>query len=76
MRATVRLERAGAPRELQVKLRLPADMKIGAVTVNGEPSTLGGTHGDAVVIRTGERKEFEVVRPHELPVAHASAFSL
>ncbi len=61
VRATVRLERAGAPRELQVKLRLPAEMKIRAVTVNGEPGTLGGTHGDAVVIRTAERKDFEVV---------------
>ncbi len=61
VRATVRLERAGAPRELQVKLRLPAAMKVHAVTVNGEPAALGGTHGDAVVIRTGGRKDFEVV---------------
>ena len=36
-------------------------MKIRAITVNGESAALGGTHGDAVVIRTGERKEFEVV---------------
>jgi len=59
--ATVELERPGAPAELHLKLRLPAARKLGAVTVNGQPATLGGVHGDSVVIQTGDRSRFEVI---------------
>jgi hypothetical protein len=59
LRATLQLEHAGAPAELHVKLR--SATKIRGVTVNGQPAALGGVHGDTVLIRTGGRREFEVV---------------
>jgi hypothetical protein len=58
VRATVELARGAAPLELHVKLRTPAPAKN--VTVNGRPATLGGVHGDTVVIRTGTERRFEV----------------
>jgi hypothetical protein len=61
IQATVELERPGVPAELHVKLRLPAAMKLSAVTVNGQPTPLGGTHGDTVIIQTGNRRRFEVI---------------
>jgi hypothetical protein len=61
VRATVELERPGAPAELYVKLRLPAAMKPGAVTVNGQPATIGGVHADTVIIQAGDRKQFELI---------------
>lgn len=61
VQATVELERPGAPAELHVKLRVPGSMKLGAVTVNGHPATLGGVHGDTVIIQTGNRRQFEVL---------------
>jgi hypothetical protein len=50
-----------APQELHFKLRLPARMVLGRVTVNGETATLGGVHGDTVIIRTEGKTQFEVV---------------
>ena len=59
LRATVQLERAGAPTEIHVKLR--SGKEIRSVTVNGEPTTRGGLHGDTAVIRPGSQREFDVV---------------
>jgi hypothetical protein len=59
--ATVELARPGAPKELHVKLRLPAQSPLGTVTVNGRPAPLGGLHGDTVVVQTGTETHFEVV---------------
>jgi hypothetical protein len=59
--ATVELARPGAPKELHVKLRLPAQSSLRTVTVNGRPSALGGVHGDTVIVRTGTEKRFEIV---------------
>jgi hypothetical protein len=61
VQATVELERPGAPAELYLKLRLPAAMNVRAVTVNGQPATLGGAHGDTIVIQTGDQRRFEVI---------------
>ena len=56
--ATVELSRAGAPKELHVKLRAAGGWK--AATVNGRPATLAGAARDTVVIQTGSERRFEV----------------
>jgi hypothetical protein len=58
--ATVELSRAGSPRELHVKLRLPLEQKLQSTTVNGQPASLGGPHFDTVIIQTRGRSRFEV----------------
>ena len=57
----VELARAGAPRELQVKFRLPAVQTLKGATVNGRPATFSGVHGDSVAFETRNEKSFEVV---------------
>jgi len=57
----VELARAGSPRELQVKFRLPSKHSLKAATVNGRPATFSGLHGDTVVFETRNEKSFEVV---------------
>lgn len=59
--ATVDLAQPGSPKEIHVKLRLPAKQAIQTVKVNGRAATLGGLHHDTVIISTGNEKHFEVV---------------
>jgi hypothetical protein len=59
--ATVELARPGAPKELQVKFRLPAEQKIHTVTANGRAAKLGGSHNDTAIFPTGNEKKFQVV---------------
>jgi len=59
--ATVELAQPGAPRELQVKMRVPARTPLRTVTVNGRPAALGGLHNDTVIIQTGKERRFEVI---------------
>jgi hypothetical protein len=59
--ATVELARPGAPKELQVKFRLPAENALQKVTVNGKPATIGGLHKDVAIFPTGNQRHFEVV---------------
>jgi hypothetical protein len=59
--ASVELARAGAPKELHVKLRMPLTSAVKAATVNGKPATIGGVHNDTVIIRTENARHFEVV---------------
>jgi hypothetical protein len=59
--ANVRLARAGSPQEVQVTVRLPKNNALKAVTVNGETAKFGGRHGDAVIFRTQNQKNFDVV---------------
>jgi hypothetical protein len=59
--ASVTLARAGAPKELHVKLRLPEQYSLGTVTVNGRPAQVGGLHKDTVIIAAGNESKFEVV---------------
>ncbi len=54
----VELTGATDPKELHFKLRLPAQIAIKRVTVNGEPAKL---QGENVVIETKGKKEFEVI---------------
>jgi hypothetical protein len=59
--ATVDLARAGAPKELHVKLRMPPANAVKTATVNGRPAVIGGLHNDTVIVQTGSEKHFEVV---------------
>jgi hypothetical protein len=59
--ATVELARAGAPKELHVKLRTPLSNKVTTATVNGRPATIGGPHDDTVILQTGSERHFEIV---------------
>jgi len=59
--ATVELAPASAPREIEVKLRVPRETPVRRVTVNGRPATLGGPHHDTVAIEVGAGRRFEVV---------------
>ena len=49
-----------APAEIQVSLRAPKGSTVQRVTVNGRPAALAGRRGDAVVIRTGSERRFEI----------------
>jgi hypothetical protein len=57
----VELIGARTPKELHFKLRLPARMVLERVTVNGEPVSPRGVHGDTVMIRTKGKAQFEIV---------------
>ena len=59
--ATVELARAGAPKELHVKLRMPRANAVKTATVNGRQAAVGGVHNDTVMVPTGNEKQFEVV---------------
>jgi len=56
----VELARAGEPKELQVKLRLPARNQIREARVNGASAKLDGAHHDTIVIDTGRERVFEI----------------
>jgi hypothetical protein len=58
--STVELGRAGAPKELQVKFRLPAQYKLQSVSVNGKPAKIGGPHNDAAIVDTGSARHFDL----------------
>ncbi len=58
--ARVELAKAGAPRELHVKFRLPVANRLQSATVNGVPARIGGLHNDTVIIETGSRRSFVV----------------
>src|SRR5215471_7094067 len=58
--ARVELARPGAPKELQVKLRLPIRNQIRQLSVNGAVAQVGGAHQDTVVISTGGQRIFEI----------------
>lgn len=59
--AKVELARAGAPKEIHVKLPVPKQTPLRRVTANGQAAELAGRHGDTVVIATGGERHFEVV---------------
>ncbi|HEX6802962.1 MAG TPA: Tat pathway signal protein [Terriglobales bacterium] len=61
VRGIVSLAREGAPKEIQVKFRVPKKNVLRAATVNGQPAKFTGVHGDTVVVSTDGRKQFEVV---------------
>ena len=58
--AGVELARAGAPKELQVKFRLPGQHALKRVTVNGEPVKIGGIHNDTAAFASAGKQHFEL----------------
>jgi hypothetical protein len=58
--ARVELAKAGAPRELHVKFRLPVANALRSATVDGRPARIGGLHKDTVIIETGNRRSFAI----------------
>ena len=59
--ATVELSKAAAPKELQVKFRLPKQNVLKNLTVNGMPGQMGGPQRDSVIIPTGNQTRFQIV---------------
>ncbi|HUA16842.1 MAG TPA: Tat pathway signal protein [Verrucomicrobiae bacterium] len=48
------------PREVHFKLRVPVELQLSEVKVNGTPSVLQGIHKDTIFINTGNERRFEV----------------
>jgi len=61
VRGEVELGGDRAPAEVYFKLRLPAQMTLAAVAVNGQPVALQGVHNDTVIIKTGKERKFEII---------------
>lgn len=59
--ATVELAHAGAPKELQVKFRLPRQNAVRSVTVNERAVALGGPHNDTAIFPTEGERSFEMI---------------
>jgi hypothetical protein len=59
--ASIELARPGSPKEVHLKLRLPAQNKLQKVRVNGRVTNLRGPLNDTVVIETQNERRFEVV---------------
>jgi hypothetical protein len=57
----VQLTGPRVPDEVHFKLRLPLEMMLRSVAVNGESASLAGIHNDTVVIKPGGKREFEIV---------------
>ncbi len=57
----VELNGAKAPKEVYFKFRLPLQASLQSATVNGKPATLGGVHGDTVIITARNEKKFDVI---------------
>ena len=61
VKATVDLARAGSPKEIQVKMRVPKNKALQAVKVNGQVTAVGGIKKDTVIMLTDNRKRFDIV---------------
>jgi hypothetical protein len=57
----VELSGTSLPREVHFKLRLPKNVPLQSVTVNGQPAAMGGIHQDTVIISTAGKRSFQVV---------------
>jgi hypothetical protein len=40
---------------------MPLANRVKSASVNGRPATIGGVHGDTVIVQTANAKHFEVV---------------
>ena len=59
--ANVEFRGPSTPKEIRVKLRLPVQNTLKAVTVNDRSATIEGQHKDSVVVPTQGERHFEVV---------------
>jgi hypothetical protein len=59
--ASVALAHPGSPKEVHLKLRLPAQNKLVKVSINGRAANLSGPHNDTVIVQTQNESRFEVV---------------
>jgi hypothetical protein len=57
----VELSGASLPKEVHFKLRLPKNMPLQGLTVNGQPARTGGIHQDTVIISTAGKRNFQVI---------------
>ncbi|HTT24335.1 MAG TPA: hypothetical protein VMG82_35755 [Candidatus Sulfotelmatobacter sp.] len=57
----VELSGASVPKEVHFKFRLPKNMPLQGLTVNGQPAAMGGIHQDTVIISTAGKRKFQVV---------------
>jgi hypothetical protein len=57
----VELSGASLPKEVHFKLRLPKNMPLQSLTVNGNPATTAGIQQDTVIIPTAGMRSFKVV---------------
>ncbi|HXJ88301.1 MAG TPA: Tat pathway signal protein [Candidatus Binatia bacterium] len=57
----VELSGASVPKEVHFKFRLPKNMPLQGLTVNGQPAAMGGIHKDTVIISTAGKRRFEVI---------------
>jgi hypothetical protein len=60
LKGNVELSGPSLPKEVHFKLRLPKNMPIQGLTVNGQPAGMGGIHQDTVIIPTAGKRTFEV----------------
>src|SRR5262249_49576439 len=58
---TVELGGALLLKEVHFKLRLPKNMPLQDVSVNGQPAKKGGIHEDTVIISTARKRSFQVI---------------
>jgi hypothetical protein len=56
----VELSGASRPKEVHFKLRVPKNMRLQGLTVNGQPAAIGGSHQDTVIISTAGKQSFQV----------------
>jgi hypothetical protein len=59
--AHIALARGAAPKEVQVKFRLPTTHTLQSATVNGREVALGGPHKDTAIFSPGADSKLEVV---------------
>jgi len=61
LKGNVELSGTSLPKEVHFKLRLPKNMPLRGVTVNGQPAAMGGIHQDTVIISTAGKRSFQVI---------------
>jgi hypothetical protein len=61
VKGNVELNGTVLPKEVHFKLRLPKNMPLEGVTVNGQPAAMGGIHQDTVIISTAGKRSFQVI---------------
>lgn len=61
LKGNVELSGTSLPKEVHFKLRLPKNMPLQGLTVNGQPAAMGGIHQDTIIISTAGKRTFQVI---------------